>query len=183
MGLEGSVVEVGTYLFEPAMKELNYKGLAIADEVVDGGGATLAVFNRSEEPVILEEGQVLGELQEAVVVKKGDLPQVSDLPVAAVLEGEDDGREQKVVEALGISKVDELDLREMEQLRELVVEFSDLFALSHLELGRTSIATHHIDTGDSAAVRQPPRRIPFALHSKVEKLVEEMLNQGVIKPD
>ena len=46
------------------------------------------------------------------------------------------------------------------------------------ELGKTSVATHRIDTGDSGPVRQPPRRVPFSLRSKVEKLVHEMLDQG-----
>ena len=36
------------------------------------------------------------------------------------------------------------------------------------QLSSTNIVTHSINTGDSAPIRQPPRRIPFALHKKVE---------------
>ena len=190
VGFEGPVVEVGTYLFEPAVKELGCKGVSMADAVVgigDSGAVTLAVFNYSTETVLLEEGEVLGELQEAAVVENRDLLHLSDPPVAAVdaMAGEEccQEREEKVLEALMISP-DSADLKpeEAKKLQELVVEFASLFALSNLELGRTSVATHHIDNGDSVPVRQPPRRVPFSLCPKVEKLVEEMLEQGVITP-
>ena len=48
-------------------------------------------------------------------------------------------------------------------LRELVEEYSDIFALDSTELGTTELVTHTIDTGDSHPIRQPLRRIPFAL--------------------
>ena len=49
------------------------------------------------------------------------------------------------------------------------------------ELGCTNLVTHSIDTGNSPPIRQPARHVPFALLSKMEQLVEDMLNQGVIQ--
>ena len=91
------------------------------------------------------------------------------------------GREKRVVTALDLDSAG-LQPPEMEQLRSLVAEFAHLFALDSTELGRTSITMHEINTGDSRPLRQPPRRIPFALRSKVDSLVEDMLSQGVITP-
>ena len=62
------------------------------------------------------------------------------------------------------------------------VEFTDVFALDQSELGITDLVTHVIDTGDCAPIKQPPWRIPFALHEKVDHLVKEMLEQGVVTP-
>ena len=42
--------------------------------------------------------------------------------------------------------------------------------------------THVIDTGDSFPIKQQPRRVPFALCTKVDQLVDEMLDHGVITP-
>ena len=36
-------------------------------EIGENGAVTLAVFNRSTEPIVLKEGEVLGELREAAV--------------------------------------------------------------------------------------------------------------------
>ena len=66
-------------------------------------------------------------------------------------------------------------------LRELVEEYSDIFALDSTELGTTELVTHSIDTGDSHPIRQPLRRIPFALQHTMEEMVEKMLAQGVIQ--
>ena len=82
---------------------------------------------------------------------------------------------------LGLDQV-ELSQVELDQLRGMVVEFTELFALATSELGRTSIVTYTIDTGDAKPVRQLPRRIPFSLRGKVCQLIDEMLKQGVVVP-
>ena len=64
---------------------------------------------------------------------------------------------------------------------QLIEEYSDIFALDATELGCTNLVTHFIDTGNSPPIRQPARHVPFALHSKMEQLVEDMLDQGVIQ--
>ena len=50
-----------------------------------------------------------------------------------------------------------------------------------MELGSTDLVHHVIDTGNEWPCRQPVRRIPFALQEKVDKMVSEMLKQGVIR--
>ena len=40
---------------------------------------------------------------------------------------------------------------------------------------------HHIETGDVRPIHQHPRRIPFALREKVDEMVQDMLDQGVIQ--
>ena len=61
----------------------------------------------------------------------------------------------------------------------LILEFSDAFAIDQNELGTTDVVTRVIDTGDTAPIKQPPWRIPFALR---ERVVKEMLDQGVVIP-
>ena len=57
-----------------------------------------------------------------------------------------------------------------------------MFALDETELCSTDWVTHSIDTGDQHPIRQPPRRIPYALRKKVEEMVGKMLDRGVIQP-
>ena len=71
--------------------------------------------------------------------------------MAAVQEGTNsEDRLVNVSNALGLDKV-ELPQEGCDQLRALVAEFLELFAL---ELGRTSTVTHVINTGESSPVRQ-----------------------------
>ena len=48
--------------------------------------------------------------------------------------------------------------------------------------GTTDLVTHVIDTGDCSRIKQPPRRIPFALRERVDQFIKDMLDQGVITP-
>ena len=49
-----------------------------------------------------------------------------------------------------------------------------------IELGRTSLVEHSINTGDHLPIKQLPRRIPYFLNAKVSQHVEEMLEQNMI---
>ena len=58
-------------------------------------------------------------------------------------------------------------------LRELVGEYSDIFALDSTELRTTELVIHSIDTGESHPICQPLRRIPFALQCTMEEMVQK----------
>ena len=71
---------------------------------------------------------------------------------------------------------------QQQQLREFLTGFADVFALDPSELGTTSIIKHAIHTGDHPPIRHPVRRMPYALRSKVDEPVSDILAQGVIEP-
>ena len=49
------------------------------------------------------------------------------------------------------------------------------------KLGLTDLVSHTIYTGDNPPIRQPVRRTPFALRNKMEDLVQNMMEQGVMQ--
>ena len=48
------------------------------------------------------------------------------------------------------------------------------------QLGKTTITTHVIDTGDAAPVKVPPRPIPFHYAERVHNQLQEMARDGII---
>ncbi len=62
-----------------------------------------------------------------------------------------------------------------------LIKHSDVFAKSPNDLGRTSVLKHKIDTGNSAPIRQRPRRPPIAFDKEEEKIIESQLTAGVIR--
>ena len=50
------------------------------------------------------------------------------------------------------------------------------------DLGRTSILSHHIETGDVQPIRQHPRRVPLPHRGTVQDLLKDMLEKKVISP-
>ena len=71
---------------------------------------------------------------------------------------------------------------EQASLKTLLTSYSDVFALDPSELGTTHLVTHSIDVGEHPPIKLPVRRTPFTLRRKVDELLQEMLDQGVVEP-
>ncbi|BHF73911.1 hypothetical protein SprV_0401699500 [Sparganum proliferum] len=63
-----------------------------------------------------------------------------------------------------------------------LVPFSSVFTWADQAIGRSNIIRHRIDTGSAPPQHLPPRRIPFHLREELDKMVENMLQQGIIQP-
>ena len=99
--------------------------------------------------------------------------------VQSDLSDEDMAQCQKLVQMLDI-RGDELTSEEASRVRSFVLQSQDVFAVEKGELGEVNELYHHIHTGDSPPVRQPPCRVPFALRPEITRMVNEMLQAGVI---
>ena len=75
-------------------------------------------------------------------------------------------RQKKLLELLNLKDV-QLEPNHMTQLESFLIEWVDVFALDHTELGSTDGSTdvthHHIETGELSPIRQPMHRTPYAL--------------------
>ena len=61
-------------------------------------------------------------------------------------------------------------------------EYVEVISLRNGDLGRTSGVRHKIDTQGASPVRQSARRLPFHQRNEVRQMLDQMLQQGVIKP-
>ena len=64
----------------------------------------------------------------------------------------------------------------------MLVEYGDVFSVTDRDLGRTSVCTHKIETGDARPVRQPLRRHPLPHRAAVDSQLDSMLADGIIEP-
>ena len=71
---------------------------------------------------------------------------------------------------------------DLNDLRALVGEFRDVFALTNDELGCTNVVEHRIETGDSPPIKIPPRRAGLPKVEIIREEVNAMLDQGIIRP-
>ena len=104
-----------------------------------------------------------------------------DPAIALINEKSDVDRKEQVLKAVQVNATG-LSQEKEKQMQDLLIEYADIFSLNSADLGTTDQISHSINTGDHVLIRQPPRRLPFSLRSKINELVHEMLNQGVIQP-
>ena len=68
------------------------------------------------------------------------------------------------------------------RLEEILRKRIKAISMNEDDLGRTSLAIHHIDTGNAPPVRQGMRRIPQAHAQAVDSQLENMIRQKLIRP-
>ena len=97
----------------------------------------MVMENHGCEPVVLEEGHVLGELQDVKCNEASDGEERQGV-VSAVTMGDDFG-EERLKHLKERVKFDPSNFAEEEadQLNDLLVEYADVFTLDSSELGRT----------------------------------------------
>ena len=150
------------------------------------GYMKLLIENHESHPVFLEAGTMLGQLQAVQIINNNKVPEVLHLQANLVEETMPEPpstpteRSQQLLDRLNVAW-NAISAEEGYKLTSLIDEYNDVFAINPMEVGRTDLVQHRIDTGGQAPLRQPPRRIPFSLRAKVEKMVQEMLDTGIIE--
>src|SRR5688572_29418097 len=147
-------------------------GVHLARVVIDDhADSRVRIVNLSENEVRLTKDQMLGGLHpvEVEVNRQND---ESTGPKDAVTPSE----------MLLADLPDDVSPEIRERLSGLLVEYSDVFSVTDRDLGRTSVCTHKIETGDARPVRQPLRRQPLPHRIVVDTQLDGMLADGIIEP-
>ncbi|CAC5379681.1 unnamed protein product [Mytilus coruscus] len=77
---------------------------------------------------------------------------------------------------------DELTSKDKQKVKSLLIENQNLFASSDVDLGRTNLVKHEINTGNPRPFKEPPRRTPYHLNKVVNVNLDKMLQKGITEP-
>ena len=80
------------------------------------------------------------------------------------------------------SQAIELSPDEREELRKLLMEFWDRFALNPNKPTTTTVVQHQIDSGNHKPIKFKPYQIPRAWDDQVKKMIQDMEKNGIISP-
>lgn len=70
---------------------------------------------------------------------------------------------------------------QLNELKTLINEYSDIISKNADDLGRTNVVTHKIDTGSARPIKQAPRRLPFHKREEARRIVQDMEKAGIIR--
>ena len=173
------------------LMQLGGQACVLESDLKEGGGVSVArVLGMVEDgrfPV-----RICNPLPQAVELRKNQRVGVLEMveePVVGVLSEEDDitdvmGQDTSAGEdqvLWDLAKEAEVPQRDQSELFDFLRRYKEVFSL-HGELGRYDGLPFTIDTGDARPVRQMPRRVPHHWRAEVDKQLDQMLEQGVIKP-
>lgn len=160
-GTEGMMVE-------PTPKLLANKGISVGrfllpdkpTEEVD----LVQITNFSSSTQWVGKGTVLGQVVPVEVMRRED---------------EGVSRERNFDFLSSINK--ELPNNDRAAVAELLKKYSECFARSKLELGRSKLVKHRIDTGNHPPIHQHPYKTAFKEREIIQEQIRDMLEAGVIE--
>jgi len=172
-------------IIEP-VHSLIEEGLLLAKSVVDASNSQIPITlaNFTDELVELEEG--------TTIALASPVQGMSQPLVSLVEDAGDKASEGEKEEDTGFYGVPEhlhcilegcsssLSNSELHEVAKLLIEYQNCFVGPDGRLGKTHLATHSIDTGDSRPIKQHPRRVPLSLQEEMDKEIDKMLEQGII---
>jgi hypothetical protein len=164
----------GTWLVEALSTKSNVIAARSIVQVNNPESIPIRVLNPSLETVTLYKGSRIAKMESAEEC----------IAVAPVQPGES-AHQEDVTEALRelVSQCQHtLSPGQQQQLHTLLEDFSDIFALTPSDLGKTTKVKHRICTEASPPIRQPVRRVPVGQREQVREELRAMSQRGVIQP-
>ena len=165
-------------------------GLAALTAVVGQGSVvTVPLLNPSPYDVWLKKGEELGlvrQLSGEIFTPQEFMNQFKPNVDPTQPLSEDNGVTfQERVEFLDKNlNLDSGDLTppQKQDLKDILYEYADIVSTGDMDIGRTHLAEHIIDTGNARPIFQKPYRVEFKNREVIEKEVEKMLAIDLIEP-
>ena len=158
-----------------------------ADEICNGQEfSKVPLMNWGTQPQVFRKGTVIGHLEQASIATYDDpiwkdyweeLP-YSDEGIVRICQSKN--RLEQLQQQIKIS--DRCSETERQQLLECLLGKSEVFALSDEELGETDVVEHSVDISTAKPVKEPPRRLPYALRKQLEEELDKLFKINCIEP-
>ena len=179
----------GDWLIEPLPRAVASDTLAVAKVLSKGGSESLLleVMNPTDSDSVLYKGTHLATVepvdiithmnpisQQGVDTPDQGISKVSNVSISTKLEPE--------LETLYEGIEYPLDEDEKLAVKQMLARNKAAFKPKDGPLGRTDLVKHDIKTTTEQPIKQRARRFPIHQRDEGQKLVDEMLDQGVIEP-
>ena len=144
--------------------------LMVARTLVANQGNTVfvRVLNHTDKEVVLDQGTSICDLEE--------------VPTMPALEEELTTKEEDPIQLLLQAVDSSVSDSEKTELAVLLEKYRHVFSQGPLDMGRTDVVQHEIDTGDNKPVRQALRPQPLAMLPMIDEQLDEMLKLKIISP-
>ncbi|CAC5375777.1 unnamed protein product [Mytilus coruscus] len=140
--------------------------------VRSGEKVPVRLMNTELDPKTIYPGTTISQMSEVDQVLDGNI---------CSNEQKRDGLRSDLQELLERTS-DELTSKDKQKVRSLLIENQNLFASSDVDLGRTNLVKHEVNTGNARPFKEPPRRTSYHLNKVVNDNIDTMFKKGLLNP-
>ncbi|GBM06338.1 hypothetical protein AVEN_121381-1 [Araneus ventricosus] len=146
--------------------QVSQKVVVVATTLVDlkREAIPVRVLNLKNKPKIVDKGKIFATCEPMVGIFAHPHEFSEALHLPSILEN-----------------LEILNEEQQRAVRKSLKEFQNLFSSCDADLDRCNMAQHRINTGDHPPIKQYPRRLPLARKEEAERLVNEVVENGIIE--
>ncbi|MCP3871386.1 MAG: hypothetical protein GY703_25440, partial [Gammaproteobacteria bacterium] len=134
----------------------------------------ISCLNLSNTPKVLKKGTVLGSVSAVEAWESAPIT-VNRVNVGKDIPSIPNQGLPEHLQKLYLDSSWKLEPDDQEKLKNLLIEFQDIFAKSEYDLGHFSAFEHTIDTGEATPIKLGLRRTPWHFREQEEELLTKML--------
>nr|CAD2141479.1 unnamed protein product [Meloidogyne enterolobii] len=123
---------------------------------------TLAIINPTNEPKVIFKGTHLGYINEIKLNEDGSFSEQIEMQTHNSEEKEADTKYRINLEKTSVEG------EELDKLKELLNEFSDIFSKTQYDLGSFTGGDHNIVTRTEEPITSPPRKMPYKYREELK---------------
>ena len=180
-------------IFEAGTLSINSVQIAHNVSRATNNEVPVNIANVSDSPVELKEGTVIGKLYPCANIPVGDFyllesegesksTDCANTPEVDYYSLESEGENKRpTMPPVDLSHA-VLSEEQLEQVKSLLIEYSDVFATEDRAYGKTDLIQHSINTGDNPPVKHRAYRNSPKIREEINKKCSELLDQGLIEP-
>ena len=162
-------------LFTSDRFRLAKKNILAADAIYQGSNVEenvvmIRIINPMVKNNILYKGTKLGRMTEVTMNET-----VNMLDNKECMESDD------VIKQILLRHESHLSKVEMRELQLILHDFKNIFSRSATDVGLIKGYKHDINTGNTPPIASNPRRVPMHMEGKVDKLIGDLEEKGIIK--
>jgi hypothetical protein len=168
-------------LLEPSSRFRRKHCMLVASAVVTAGekGVPVRIFNAGDTDVTIYKNTEVARCTAAEVMEAGAGKTPSQVPVK---EGTGRRKVPKHLERMFDEGCRELGDLDQGRLADLLEEYGEVFSSHELDMGRTGLIQHRIDTQGAHPIKQRLRRVPMHMKGVVREEIKKLLDRELIEP-
>jgi len=141
----------------------------------------VCVANTTKKPQVIPTGSYSGQVVPVTVMS--DVETDSRLS-ASNSDGPTDSDESlsEIIQSTLEDLPSDITDYQRQQVIEFIRDYDSLFSRGILDMGRTTLVEHTIDTGQNRPIRQSHRRHPWAYLDEFDRQVKELQQAGFVEP-
>ena len=168
-------------IFSGSREKLADREILVGDSIIKNDeGWILVRLMLLEGRTVLHTGTTLGYVEGLKTIENNE--NLNIRRVSLMETRIDETKINQILKDIADNVSEKINSKDKDQLMKLLRMNKDVFSQHKYDIGKANLVEHGIDTEKCKPIAFRPRKIPLGLEKDVDRMVDELLKENIIKP-